>query len=112
LPPKPTCPSCKSGLLAVSTWSTDFLTHILDKKLKGRLLDDDEVKVLAKTRRSADLVLSYGRRAVIALCVYGIGPQTGSRILAKMHDNERDLYKYLLEAKLQFITTRPFWDKQ
>jgi ATP-dependent Lhr-like helicase len=112
LPPKPACSSCKSGLLAVSTWSTDFLAHILDKKLKGKLLDDDEVKVLAKTRRSADLVLSYGRRAVVAQCVYGIGPQTGSRILAKMHDNERDLYKDLLEAKLQFIITRPFWDKQ
>ena len=111
LPTKPSCSSCKSGLLAVSTWSTDFLTQILQKKLKGDPVSDAEVTILAKSRRSADLVLSYGRKAVIAQCVYGIGPQTASRILAKMHDNERDFYKDLLEAKLHFITTRQFWGK-
>ena len=108
---KPSCPSCKSGLLAVSTWSTDFLRKILERKLNGEPIEENDRALLAKSRRSADLVLSYGRRAVIAQCVYGIGPQTASRILAKMHDNERDLYKDLLEAKLHFITTRQFWDK-
>jgi ATP-dependent Lhr-like helicase len=107
---KPSCESCKSGLLAVSTWSTDLVGRILDRKLKGEEIGEDDRKLLAKSRRSADLVLSYGRRAVIAQCVYGIGPQTASRILAKMHDNERDFYKDLLEAKLHFITTRQFWD--
>jgi ATP-dependent Lhr-like helicase len=112
LPRKPKCPSCKSGLLAVSSWSTDFLLRILEKKLKGKALGDQEQETLAKARRSADLVLSYGRRAIVAQCVYGIGPQTASRILAKMHDDERSFYKDLLEAKLKFITTRPFWDKR
>lgn len=111
LPPKPSCSSCKSGLLAVSTWSTEYVSLVLEKKLRRENLDDSEVTLLAKTRRSADLVLSYGRRAVCAQCVYGIGPQTASRILAKMHDDERDFYKDLLEAKLRFITTRPFWGK-
>jgi ATP-dependent Lhr-like helicase len=111
LPSKPSCESCKSGLLAVSTWSTDLVRKILQRKLKGDTLGDDDRTLLAKSRRSADLVLSYGRRAVIAQCVYGIGPQTASRILAKMHDNEREFYKDLLEAKLHFITTRQFWDK-
>ncbi|OFX17186.1 hypothetical protein A3K71_07470 [archaeon RBG_16_50_20] len=108
---KPSCSSCSSGLLAVSSWSTDFLTRILEKKLKAKLLEQGEIDVLSRARRSADLVLSYGRRAVVAQCVYGIGPQTASRILAKMHDEDRSFYKDLLEAKLKFITTRPFWDK-
>lgn len=111
LPAKPKCSSCGSGLLAVSSWSTDFLQRILEKKLKGRTLEDTERDALARSRRSADLVLSYGRRAVVAQCVYGIGPQTAARILAKMHDDERSFYKDLLEAKLKFITTRQFWDK-
>jgi ATP-dependent Lhr-like helicase len=98
--------------LAVSSWSTDFLLRILEKKLKGKAIEDQERDTLAKARRSADLVLSYGRRAIVAQCVYGIGPQTASRILAKMHDDERSFYKDLLEAKLKFITTRPFWDRQ
>lgn len=81
------------------------------KKLKAKPLEDSELDALSRARRSADLVLSYGRRAVVAQCVYGIGPQTASRILAKMHDDEKRFYKDLLEAKLKFITTRPFWDK-
>ncbi len=111
LPNKPKCSSCSSGLLAVSTWSTDYLSRLLEKKLKVKTLEDAERDTLARARRSADLVLSYGQRAVIAQCVYGIGPQTASRILAKMHDDEKTFYKDLLEAKLKFITTRPFWDK-
>jgi len=111
LPPKPLCESCKSGLLAVSTWYTDFVKQILQRKLNEETLNENERTILAKSRRSADLVLSYGRRAVIAQCVYGIGPQTASRILARMHDHERDFYKDLLESKLHFITTRQFWDK-
>ncbi len=111
LPSKPSCESCKSGLLAVSTWSTDFVRKILKRKLDGDTLEEEDRKILAKSRRSADLVLSYGRRAVIAQCVYGVGPQTASRILARMHDNDRDFYRELLEAKLHFITTRQFWDK-
>ena len=110
LPLKPSCENCKSGLLAVSTWSTDRVRNILERKLRGEELGEDDRTLLAKSRRSADLVLSYGRRAVIAQCVYGIGPQTASRILAKMHDHEKDFYKDLLDAKLHFITTRQFWD--
>lgn len=108
---KPQCPSCGSGLLAVSSWSTHFLAAALEKKLKRKTVDDKEQESLTRARRSADLVLSYGRRAIIAQCVYGIGPQTASRILAKMHDDEKSFYKDLLEAKLRFITTRPFWDR-
>jgi ATP-dependent Lhr-like helicase len=108
---KPRCSSCGSGLLAVSSWSTDFLARILERKLKGKALTEEERNSLSRARRSADLVLSYGRKAVVAQCVYGIGPQTASRILAKMHDDEKSFYKDLLEAKLKFITTRPFWDR-
>jgi len=111
LPAKPKCSACKSSLLAVSTWSTNFLQRVLEKKLRGRALEHAERDSLARSRRSADLVLSYGRKAVVAQCVYGIGPQTASRILAKMHDDDRSFYKDLLEAKLKFITTRQFWDK-
>jgi ATP-dependent Lhr-like helicase len=111
LPAKPKCNSCDSSLLAVSTWYSGYLARLLEKKRRGQPLEDDERESLSRTRRSADLVLSYGRRAVIAQCVYGIGPQTASRILARMHDDERSFYKDLLEAKLKFITTRQFWDR-
>lgn len=111
LPHKPRCPSCQSSLLAVSTWSSDYVSRTLEKKRAGQVLEEDEGETLSRARRSADLVLSYGRRAIVAQCVYGIGPQTASRILARMHDDEKTFYRDLLEAKLKFITTRQYWDK-
>src|SRR2546429_2915532 len=110
LPEHPSCQNCGSMLLAPVFWSSGYVTSILRKKQAKQSLDDNERKALTRARRSADLVIAYGRRAVIAQSVYGIGPQTASRVLAKMHESDDDFYKDLLEAKLQFITTRPYWN--
>src|SRR3989442_11716888 len=109
LPDEPICSRCATGLLSPEFWNATKLSGLVKKKIAHLEMNDDEGRELAKARRSADLVLSYGRRAVIAQAVYGIGPQTASRILAKMIEDEDEFYKNLLEAKLQFITTRPFW---
>ena len=79
------------------------------RKLEGETLAKEEVEKLARLRRAADLVLSYGKRALIALSIYGIGPQTASRILARMPEDEEEFYRMLLDAKLKFIATRPYW---
>ena len=107
---EPRCARCCSGLLTPSFWSSGKVLELLKKKKAGGTpLNEDETAELAKARRAADLVLSYGRRAVIAQAVYGVGPQTAARILAKMHEEEEPFYKDLLDAKLKFIETRPFW---
>ncbi len=108
----PACPACGSRLLGLVQWWSEYIRTLLQKKRKREDLKEDELKLLVKTRQSADMVLSYGRRAIIAQCVYGIGPQTASRILAKMHDEEGEFYEDLLEAKITFITNRPYWDRQ
>jgi ATP-dependent Lhr-like helicase len=106
----PQCITCGSKLLAPLFWSSRYATSILRKKRNKENLDENEVKALTRARRSADLVIAYGKRAVIAQSVYGIGPQTASRVLSKMHENDDEFYGDLLEAKLQFIATRPFWN--
>src|SRR5438876_751338 len=106
----PSCPKCDSKLLAPVFWSSAYVTSVLHKKRNKQTLDENEQKALTRARRSADLVIAYGRRAVIAQSVYGIGPQTASRVLSKMHESDDEFYKDLLEAKLQFIATRPFWN--
>jgi ATP-dependent helicase Lhr and Lhr-like helicase len=107
---EPLCKRCGSGLLAPNFYGSGKASELLKKKLtpSETPLAEEETAELAKARRGADLVLSYGRRAVIAQSVYGIGPQTAARILAKMHGDEK-FYGELLEAKLKFIETRPFW---
>ncbi len=106
----PSCQNCGSKLLAPVFWSTGYVASVLRKKRDRQSLDENEQKALTRARRSADLVIAYGRRAVIAQSVYGIGPQTASRVLSKMHEDDDEFYKDLLDAKLQFITTRPYWN--
>jgi len=109
LPEQPRCQECGSPLLAALTRSNLYAKECVRKRLRGLSLSEDEQRALSKTRQNADLVLSYGRRAVMALLVFGVGPQTASRILAKMHYQEEDFFTDLLKAKLQYVQTRPYW---
>jgi ATP-dependent Lhr-like helicase len=109
LPEEPKCVSCGSGLLVPCYWGTVKLSDLIRKREEKALLNEEERAELSKARRGADLVLSYGKKGVVAQTVYGIGPQTASRILAQMHDDEEAFYRDLLEAKIRFVTTRQFW---
>jgi ATP-dependent Lhr-like helicase len=110
---KPTCEKCGSNLLALLYHGQDAtrLKGYLRKRRNGGALSDEELKELSQARRKADLVLSYGKQAVQALEVKGVGPETASRILGKMHPAEDEFYLDLLKAKIQFLRTREFWDK-
>ena len=106
---EPKCSTCGSGLLAPCYWGTGKLYDLVKKREEKAPLNEEERAELSKARRSADLVLSYGKKAVVAQTVYGIGPQTASRILAEMREDEEAFYRDLLEAKIRFVTTRQFW---
>jgi len=110
---RPKCDSCGSGLLTVLRKGDDAenLKGLARRRLKREKLTEDEVKELTYARRVADLVLSYGKLATAALQVRGVGPETASRILGKMHVEDDELYMDLLKAKIQFLRTRQYWDE-
>jgi ATP-dependent Lhr-like helicase len=112
VPEHPKCGKCGSMLLAPLYPSEDArrLIELMHKRIEDKELAEEDLRDLAKTRRMADLVLSYGRKAVIALEVKGVGPETASRILGKMHPKEDQLYMDLLKAKVQYLKTKPFWE--
>jgi ATP-dependent Lhr-like helicase len=114
LPEKPTCEKCGSNLLTLLYHGQDAnrLKGFLRKRREGKELSEEELKELSQARRKADLVLSYGKQAVQALEVKGVGPETASRILGKMHPNEDEFYLDLLKAKIQFLRTREFWNNK
>jgi len=114
LPERPTCERCGAGLLAVLGRREDAhrLKEILRRRRNGEKLDDEELKELSRTRRTADLVLSYGKKAIVALQVKGVGPETAFRILGKMHFDEKEFYLDLLKAKIHFLRTRQYWDEK
>jgi len=114
LPEKLSCEKCGKGLLAHLRLDQDprMIRGVLEKRLEGKELTPEELDQLAHARRTADLILSYGKRAVVAFQVKGIGPETAFRILGKMHPNEDDFYLDLLQAKIQYLRTKPFWEKE
>ncbi len=113
LPERPVCEKCGAGLLACLRLDQDphMLRESLKQRLGGKELTEEQLEQLTYARRTADLALSYGRKALAALQVKGVGPETASRILGKMHPNEDDLYMDLLKAKIQYLRTRPYWEE-
>jgi ATP-dependent Lhr-like helicase len=112
LPEQPKCEKCGSRLLALLYPSQEVkrLQETLKKRRAGKSLTEDELKEIAHARRTADLILSYGKKAVIALKVKGVGPETAFRILGKMHPSDEEFYMDLLRAKIQYLKTREFWE--
>ncbi|MCW4010305.1 MAG: DEAD/DEAH box helicase [Candidatus Bathyarchaeota archaeon] len=112
LPLEPNCANCGSRLLTLlyPRQDAEKLKADLQKRREGTELGVDDLKELSVARRKADLVLSYGKQAVRALMVKGVGPETASRILGKMHPKEEEFYVDLLKAKIQYLRTREFWD--
>jgi len=107
---RPACPNCGSQLLASFHWPNLLAKETFRRRLRKEPLTEDEKRMVSETRRIADVVLSYGKRGVIAMSVHGIGPQTASRILAKMHTDDEDFYRDLLEAKIHYLETRRYWN--
>jgi len=109
---KPQCGNCGASLLALverNESPTDLLNFF---KLwrEEKPLTQEEQDRLAYSRKTADLILSYGRKAVVALLVHGVGPQTAYQILSRMHRDPKEFYRDLLKAKIQYLRNRPYWD--
>ena len=114
LPEHLLCEKCAAKLLALVRFNQDAekLRQILERRLENKELTEEELKDLTYTRHTADLILSYGRKAIIALEVRGVGPETAFRILGKMHQKEDEFYMDLLKAKIQYIRTREYWESK
>jgi ATP-dependent Lhr-like helicase len=112
LPEQPACKKCCSRLLALlyPKQDTSRLKELLKKRREAKEFSAEELKELANARRTADLILSYGKKAIIALEVKGVGPETAFRILGKMHPLEDEFYVDLLRAKIQYLRTREYWE--
>ncbi|MCD6092646.1 MAG: DEAD/DEAH box helicase [Candidatus Aenigmarchaeota archaeon] len=93
------CPICGSSLIGVTNKISHKLLSSIRNKLDNKKIGIDENKELAKIRRTANLIIAYGYRAVLALSGCGIEPESAARILAKRPKNEEELLKCIFESE-------------
>ncbi|MBI2578395.1 MAG: DEAD/DEAH box helicase [Candidatus Aenigmarchaeota archaeon] len=105
---QPECPKCGSRLIAAVRRSFRSAPDIVKKRIKKKKMNDEETKEFLGIRRSADLVMVYGKKAVVALAGRGVGPQTAARILAMLPEKKK-LFAEILKAEKEFARTKKFW---
>ena len=103
-PEKPVCPYCNSTQLTFKDYKP-----VLEKRREGKRLSEAEIRELNEAHRVANLVGASGKRALLALKTFGVGPETAARLLGRMAKDENEFYASLLEAQKTFVRTRQYW---
>ncbi|MFW9915252.1 MAG: DEAD/DEAH box helicase [Candidatus Thorarchaeota archaeon] len=104
------CPRCRSKFVAVSHLKAPNVKKLLRKQLAGKPLDREEQKDLRTAKKSADLVLTYGKLAAFVMAGRGIGPTTAIRVLRAPYKDDNGLIIEIMKAEVEFARTREFWD--
>jgi len=105
----PKCNVCGSGFLTVFSPTDKSIENILRKIRRNMRLSSSEKAILNEERLKADLVLRFGKAAIIALSTFGIGYHSAARIVGKYFEDRNEFYKELIEHQILFIRTRRYW---
>jgi ATP-dependent Lhr-like helicase len=100
------CPACDSPM--VGTYVEGY-ENIIEKRKLGKQMSNREKETLGEMLKSASLVDSYGRRALIALATYGVGLETATRVLRMLRKDFNTFIVDLINAQRTFIKTKRFW---
>jgi len=104
VPDHPQCPKCGARLIAALKPYEDELYLAMRKPRKTQADHAIEQRLL----KNANIVLSSGKKAVIALSARGVGPENASRILATLTDGDA-FYREIMKAERNFIQTHRYW---
>ncbi len=101
------CPRC-GGVMITGIKSIKEQKKFLTL-MKKKVVEKGDKRGLKRFIKSASLVASYGRDALFVLAGYGIGPDTGARILSKQKKGD-ELLQEILEAEITYARTKRFWE--
>jgi ATP-dependent Lhr-like helicase len=116
LPPKISCPSCGSVFVGVNKYGFQLSRDLIRRIVKNpeilrdpKALGDEEKDAITMLVRTANLVASYGKKAIVVLMGRGVGPESAADIIASSRDDE-DLYVRVLEREKIYMSTKKYWD--
>ena len=104
IPDHPQCPKCGARLIAALKPYEEESCAVVKKPRKNA----EERAVEQRLMKNANIVLSSGKKAVIALSARGVGPENASRILATLTEGDA-FYREILKAERSFIQTHRYW---
>lgn len=111
IPDRVTCPKCGSRFIGVLRPDDNYSEMIVRRFHRFRRLRGEELRRFNMLRKIGDLVLVYGKPAIIALSAYGIGPSTAARVVGKLLEGEEEFYKAIFLAERNYVRTRVYWDR-
>jgi ATP-dependent Lhr-like helicase len=105
------CPECRSRYIAVVHRNKTGIKGLLKRSVDvNSKLSREEKKELGTAKKSADIVLSFGKRAAFILAGRGIGPTTAIRILRAPQKDTEDLLTLIYKYEADFARTREYWE--
>lgn len=109
MPKNVKCKKCEAKLLSIINPKDWKSLKLIEKFLKSKRISSEEKKKIERIEKSADLFLTYGKKAALVLAGRGIGPKTAIRILTRYHRNEEELLKDIWKEERKFMRTKRFW---
>jgi len=102
------CPLCGSRVIAALNPWDDGALRILEKWRRGEKLSEEELRVVRSAQKSAILIMSYGKKALLCLAGRGVGPTVAARILGACR-SEDELLREIVKAEAEYVRTREYW---
>ncbi len=93
------CPKCGGRMLSI----------LKRRRAPSREQLRKEKKEYRRLYKTASLVATYGKNAILVLAGHGVGPDTAARILAKQKKGN-ELLEEIVKAEITYAKTRQFWD--